>query len=70
MIPWSDDIYISGVKSSCCILCGEFEDLRCGVCWNCSNYVTGQKIEGGHELWDKRNPSIRWKVDEKNRVIG
>lgn len=57
-----NDAYVAIAQHGTCRVCGGFEDLRCGACFNCSEYVDGHEIPGGHELWDKRNPENRWKV--------
>ena len=66
----SEDTYISRVRKSCCILCGKVEDLRCGVCFACSDFVGGKPILEGHELWDIRNPEVKWKVGTDLSLIG
>ncbi len=55
-------IYVVREQMGTCKLCGEYRDLRMGVCFQCSDYVSGRKIPGGHELWDSRNPANRWVV--------
>ena len=41
-----------------CHVCGKYDDLRYGSCFDCSDFVmTDEK-----EAWDVRNPSSRWSV--------
>jgi len=61
--------YISGDRPSPCIMCGKFEDLRCGSCFDCSTFVGGMKIPGGHILWDTRNKNIIWSVNENFELM-
>ena len=56
------DTYVSMVEMGNCKVCGHYEDLRYGACFDCSEKVSGQKTEGGHELWETKNPQNRWKV--------
>lgn len=58
----SEESYISIVQSENCKVCGAYKDLRYGCCFKCSEFVEGIEIPGGHELWDSRNPEIRWQV--------
>ena len=44
------------------MICKQTQDLRCGVCFDCSPRVTGVKIKGGHRLWEKTNPRNSWYV--------
>lgn len=45
-----------------CECCGKWNDLRWKVCFTCSDFVDGHEIQGGHELWDTRNPKNRWRI--------
>ncbi len=56
------DTYVSMAQVGDCKVCMRRKDLRCGVCFSCSEHVTGKPIEGGHELWEIDNPRNRWKV--------
>ncbi len=57
-----DDTYVSITQVADCKVCKRREDLRCGTCFACSQFVTGKLIPGGHELWEIDNPRNRWKV--------
>jgi len=59
------DTYVSMAGEGNCRACGAKKDLRYGCCFTCPEFVMGQEIEGGHEFWDTRNPSNRWKVLEQ-----
>ena len=54
--------YIVREMMSDCMICEKFDDLRCGVCFQCSGQVDGEKIKGGHRLWDSKNPENTWYV--------
>lgn len=56
------DSFFSVAQWGFCRICHRHQDLRCGSCFKCSPRVAGQKIAGGHEFWDSKNPSNRWKV--------
>jgi len=56
------DSYVAISQRGDCKVCGNHKDLRMGACFTCADHVKGQKISRGHELWDTRNPSNRWKV--------
>lgn len=56
------DTYVSFAQIGPCKVCGQEQDLRMGACFTCADHVDGRKIHGGHELWDSRNPSNRWRV--------
>lgn len=56
--------YVSFAQIGQCQMCGRTEDLRMGACWDCADFADGRPIPGGHELWDRRNPSNRWTVRE------
>ena len=58
-------VYVARAQIGVCRVCGKRKDLRCGVCFTCSDFVAGRKIPGGHELWDKRNPQNHWKVTDR-----
>ena len=57
-----EDTYVSYAQEGDCLMCGARKDLRMGCCFPCSEYVEGRPIEGGHELWDRRNPAHKWRV--------
>lgn len=52
--------YVSRVQIGDCMICGEKKDLRAGVCFLCCDKVDGEKIKGGHRLWEKDNPKNTW----------
>jgi hypothetical protein len=54
------EIYIVKSNMGNCRVCLEMKDLRCGVCFFCSDKVTGKKIPGGHLLWEINNPQNKW----------
>jgi len=54
--------YVSIEQWGNCKVCGQYKDLRYGSCFHCSDFVDGKEIPGGHELWDSRNPTVRWQV--------
>ena len=56
------DTYVSFAQVGTCRRCGREEDLRLGACFDCADHCGGRPIPGGHEIWDKDNPSNRWKV--------
>lgn len=56
--------YVSFVKTGNCMICGKQEDLRCGVCFGCAPSVDGEKINGGHRLWQKDKPENTWYVGD------
>ena len=58
----SKQVYTSFQKTGACMICKQTQDLRCGVCFDCSPRVTGVKIKGGHRLWEKANPQNSWYV--------
>lgn len=51
-------------KMGNCMLCDEHQDLRCGACINCAPKVDGEKVKGGHRLWDVNNPDNTWYVGD------
>lgn len=58
-----NDVYVSMVQMGDCKVCGEYQDLRMGACFGCSEFVDGKKIDLiTHELWDSRSPENKWKV--------
>lgn len=54
--------YVSVAEFAHCRVCGKYQDLRSGACFDCADRVSGKKIEGGHELWETDNPANRWTV--------
>ncbi len=59
------DTYVSFAQVGECKVCGKEEDLRMGACYDCADVVDGRQIPGGHELWDSRNPEVKWYVREQ-----
>jgi len=49
---------------SCGRLCGNYKDLRCSVCFTCSDRVCGKLVNGKHVLWDRDNPANTWTITE------
>lgn len=47
-----------------CMVCGERQDLRAGVCFDCCDKVSGEPIKGGHRLWETENPKNTWYVGD------
>ena len=46
-----------------CKVCGAYQDLRLGSCFDCSDFVDGKPDgKGGHVLWDVRHPEKTWYV--------
>lgn len=56
------DAYVCVEQWGDCRVCGNHQDLRCGVCFDCSGKVDGEPIKGGHRLWERANPSNAWYV--------
>ena len=60
--------YVSHAQFGDCMVCGEYKDLRCGACFNCSGKVNGEPIKNkkgeiiGHRLWAIDNPDKKWIV--------
>ena len=48
-----------------CKVCGKHDDLRCGTCFTCAEFVDGERISRTtHRLWDRRNPQNTWFYSE------
>lgn len=58
------DAYVSFAKIGNCMVCGKREDLRCGVCFECTDKVDGEPVKGGHRLWQKDKPENTWYVGD------
>lgn len=57
--------YVSIEQIGNCKICLREKDLRCGVCWDCCDQVSGEKISNTtHKLWDSQNPINVWYYDE------
>jgi hypothetical protein len=62
-----ESIYVIVAQFGNCRVCGKHDDLRFGSCFECSDYVNGEQISlTTHRLWDSRNPSNEWFVEEAN----
>lgn len=56
-----DGSYVSEAAMGNCKVCGEWQDLRCGACFDCAALVMGRLIEPGvHELWERSRPQNKW----------
>lgn len=56
-------IYVAVAQHGRCHVCHRIDDLRFGVCFDCSDHVAGEQITPTlHRLWDKRNPENVWYV--------
>lgn len=56
------DAYVAIEQWGDCKVCGNYRDLRCGACFECSSKVNGEPIMGGHKLWEAENPDNFWVV--------
>lgn len=57
--------YVSIEQWGNCKRCGAHQDLRCGVCFECSDHVRGERISPTtHKLWDADNPQNVWYYSE------
>jgi len=54
------DPYIVTTEMSNCKVCGMWQDLRCGICFDCCDKVAGEKLKHGHRLWEINNPDNTW----------
>lgn len=60
-IIFPDKVYVSQAEMGYCKVCGNWKDLRCGSCEPCCKNVAGKPLkDGGHKLWDNRNPKNYW----------
>lgn len=60
----NENIYVAMAQIGPCRICGRETDLRMGACFSCADQVDGKPIQDGHEVWDSKNPSNRWKVKD------
>ena len=66
--PIRDGQYVAMACMGDCKVCGRRQDLRCGACFDCSRWVSGEIVSTGvdgtavHRLWDHRNPTNVWHV--------
>lgn len=59
--------YVSMAQMGNCKVCGDYQDLRCGACFDCSSKVTGEQIsEHTHKLWETDNPTNFWFYSENH----
>ncbi len=57
------DTYVCQAEYGNCKVCKFYQDLRCGVCFKCSNKVSGHYDQNGkHHLWEIDNPKNSWYV--------
>jgi hypothetical protein len=57
--------YVSIAQIGLCKVCGNEDDLRFGACFDCSDFVAGERIsQTTHRLWDSRNPTNEWFASE------
>lgn len=59
------DSYVAMERLGPCKICKKVNDLRAGVCFHCKDQVHGEKIKGGHRLWDSNNPDNSWYVGDQ-----
>lgn len=53
--------YVSIARMGSCRICGVHQDLRVGVCFRCSDKVTGEKVsDTTHKMWERSNPTNVW----------
>jgi hypothetical protein len=58
-------IYVSIAQIGRCKVCSDEDDLRMGVCFDCCDFVDGERVsDTTHRLWDRRNPSNEWFASE------
>lgn len=48
--------YITKDSWGFCKVCGEWKDLRYGVCFHCADHVKTD----GNWVWDERDPDRKW----------
>ena len=59
------EVYMVVARIAPCRVCGNTDDLRFGVCFDCCDHVHGEKVsERMHRLWDVRDPDNEWFVFE------
>jgi hypothetical protein len=58
-------VYVAIAQHGNCKVCGKYEDLRMGCCFDCSDLVDGERIsEVTHRLWERSNPENQWFASE------
>lgn len=56
-----DRVYVAIAQMGLCKVCGKEQDLRCGVCFHCTNKVSGSRVTPTtHRLWETANPRNEW----------
>lgn len=64
-MPESNNPYVSIERWGHCHVCGEYQDLRMGVCFDCCDQVDGKRLSATtHRLWERANPYNEWIVTE------
>ena len=63
----SEKKYVSRAQMGNCMVCGDYKDLRCGVCFHCCEKVSGRELKKGgkvvgHELYEIEKPENSWVV--------
>ena len=53
-----EDTFVIDEQMGNCKVCGSYDDLRYGGCFDCAEYIMSNK----EEAWDIRNPLNRWSV--------
>jgi hypothetical protein len=58
-------VYVAIAQHGNCKVCGDYEDLRYGSCFDCSQFVDGERVSPVTlRLWDSRNPQNEWFASE------
>ncbi len=59
------DTYVSMAQHGNCKVCKQYDDLRMGCCFTCSDVVDGEQTSPTtHKLWERANPLNFWYVSE------
>ena len=61
-----DDVYVILCGEGPCRICGNVEDLRFGVCFDCADYCKTDRSMA----WDVRNPRNYWPVGQPTGAGG
>ncbi len=62
--------YVITARIGNCRVCGKEEDLRCDVCFSCSDRVKGEKISAiTHRLWVADDPTNEWFYVEEHHGL-
>lgn len=55
------DVYVVRNRFGDCKVCGQHDDLRFGVCFDCADFVKCQEVSPDiYKVWDERDPSKFW----------